>query len=517
MVLGRALVNGVSLDGAFISEALLPDGSEVALHLTEDRRAPGALATIAGAESADTFTAPQPPTILSVGEDDIGGLNLTWDERGEVGVTATIFRDGVLVAEGVRFGAWRDEDAEGASSSPCYAVMSVWESTGLASHHSAPVCYWGELGGRVQTVSAYALSAEGGVWSEAHGRAHLGDFGDPNDTITTYGVSPRWTGDHLLQLVASAGGPINTGVCAGLKRVSVIREGDGAVLAEGPVVMAQSGAWDAWRDSSFLAVSLDAAEPVRVVIEDMEQMSSLAHYQRYTGGLGGGDAACNHVNVAAMKLLPLAGEAAPTVSPAVALDGVDDIDAVDPAAVVSAGAGLESWSRVGLTWDAEALTLVVNSRAFEEDYAPFVLYVEADAGPAVPTTGFEYSALTPALPFTPTHSITLRRQSDSGDGLGPWAGVWVWTGSDWSQHLRLEPGVTMFTAADSHTISARVPWSVLGSPSTLRLVGHVVWAQPFEEWKELVPYNHTPWASSVSGYAELDLNGPPEVSLWTVR
>lgn len=121
------------------------------------------------------------------------------------------------------------------------------------------------------------------------------------------------------------------------------------------------------------------------------------------------------------------------------------------------------------------------------------------------------------MPFTPTHSITLRRQSDSGDGLGPWAGVWAWTGSDWSQHLRFEPGVTMFTAADDHTISARVPWSVLGSPETLRIAGHVVWAQPFEEWKELVPYNHSPWATSVSGYAELDLSAPPEVSLWTVR
>jgi hypothetical protein len=517
LVLEHVRVNDVERDGSFVSEALLPDGSYIELYLTEDRRAPGAVVTIGGEEAAAAYTAPQPPTIFSVTDDGAGGLTLTWDERGETGVTATIFRDGTLVAEGISGGTWLDVGVEAEAASPCYAVMSVWTSTGLASHHSAPVCYWGEGGGRVQTVSAYGLSAEGGLWSEAHGRAHIGDFGDPADLLTAYGVTPRWTGPHLVQLVASAGGPLNTGVCAGLKRVSVQRELDGAVLAEGPVLMAQSGAWDAWRDSSFLAVTLDAAEPVRVVIEDMEQMSSLAHYQRYTGGLGGGDAACNHVNVAEMKLLPLAGAAAPTTSPAADLDGVNDIDAVDPAAVVSAGAGLETWSRVGLTWDAEALTLVVNSRAFEEAFAPFVLYVETDSGLATPTTGFEYSGLTPALPFTPTHTITLRRQSDSGDGLGPWAGVWVWTGAEWSQHLRFEPGVTMFTAADNHTISARVPWSVLGSPETLRIAGHVVWAQPFEEWKELVPYNHTPWATSVSGYAELDLSAPPEVSLWTVR
>ncbi|MEY3213703.1 MAG: hypothetical protein RIT28_4184, partial [Pseudomonadota bacterium] len=264
LVLGSVRVNGVSLDGALITEALLPDGSDVQITLTEDRRAPATVATISGAEAAAAYTAPQPPTILGVADEGAGGLTVTWDERGESGVTATIFRDGAIVAEGISGGAWLDVGVERASTSPCYAVMSVWASTGLASHHSAPVCYWGEGGGRVQTVSAYALGAEGGVWSEDHGRAHIGDFGDPGDVLTAYGVTPGWTGAHLLQLVASAGGPLNTGVCAGLKRVSVIREGDGAVLAEGPVLMAQSGAWDAWRDSSFLPVALDAAEPVRV-------------------------------------------------------------------------------------------------------------------------------------------------------------------------------------------------------------------------------------------------------------
>ncbi|MCK6524356.1 hypothetical protein L6R49_23365 [Myxococcota bacterium] len=517
LVLGQLKVDGALVEGAFVSAERLTDGAALELTLVEDRRAPATVTTLDAGAASDAHTAPTPPALLSVLDEGEGGLRLRWTAQGEPGVTASVYRDGALVAEGLSDETWLDVGVESEAASPCYAVMTVWESTGVASHHSAPVCFWGEGDGRVQTVSAYGLSVEGGVWSEAHGRAHLGDFGDPDDTITAYGITPRWTGAHLLQLVGSAGGPINTGVCAGLKRVTVLRESDGAVLAEGPVLLAQSGAWDAWRDSSLLPVTLDATEPVRVLVEDMEQMSSFAHYQAYTGGEGGGDDACNHVNVAELKLLPRAGAAAASVTPAVALDGVNDIDAVNPAAVVSLGAGLETWSRIGLTWDAEALTLVVNSRAFEEDFTPFVLYVEADFGAATPTTGLEYSGLTPALPFTPTHTITLRRESDGGDGLGPWAGVWAWTDAGWSQRLRFEPAVTMFTAADNHTLSVRAPWAAFGSPETLRIAGHVVWARPSEEWKELVPYNHTPWASSVSGYAELDLSDPPEVSLWTVR
>ena len=62
--------------------------------------------------------------------------------------------------------------------------------------------------------------------------------------------------------------------------------------------------------------------------------------------------------------------------------------------------------------------ITVGSIAFGSAYEPLHIYVETGAQLASSTAaqGKEYSGLTPALPFSPTHLIAARRISDAGTG-----------------------------------------------------------------------------------------------------
>lgn len=199
-------------------------------------------------------------------------------------------------------------------------------------------------------------------------------------------------------------------------------------------------------------------------------------------------------------------------------DGIDDAAAYPASQVMTPGATLQSWDRFALTWDSEFLYVTMVSQAFEDQYKPVHVYVEAATtlGPATPSTGKVYSSLTPELPFSPTHLIALRRRSDSGMG-GPYNGVYT-PASSWNDRaLPLDSGSDYWVASDNHTISVRVPWVALGCPSQLRLSAHVVNAVSANEWKDLAPATATPWTTSGGAFYEIDLSGDPAISGWTLR
>jgi len=226
----------------------------------------------------------------------------------------------------------------------------------------------------------------------------------------------------------------------------------------------------------------------------------------------------NRVNVAEVRVLPLVGTDE-TPTRAVRFDGVDDLNDIDAESHVATGAPLQPWSAFGFTWDDEALYLAIVSEAFEQPFEPFVLYLETTSGSfaaATPSTGIEYSGLTPELPFTPNAMITLRQRSwEPSSGEPPWNAVWEPDGQGgWQVVRRLEPAADWYVAGDRHTLSARIPRAALGSPSALRIAGHVVHAQAGNEWKELVPAGHTPWAAGGGDHYEIDLGGPPAASNW---
>ena len=93
-----------------------------------------------------------------------------------------------------------------------------------------------------------------------------------------------------------------------MKRIVVEDEATGEVVAEGMVMMPHLADWSRWSNSSFVEADLDAARTYRIVIrgdDDMVNMSSFAHFESYTGGLGGRSGTFNRANVAELKILAL--------------------------------------------------------------------------------------------------------------------------------------------------------------------------------------------------------------------
>ena len=197
------------------------------------------------------------------------------------------------------------------------------------------------------------------------------------------------------------------------------------------------------------------------------------------------------------------------------LDGTNDLADYPAAQQLTPGAMLGS-DGAAVAWDRSHLFVTVTSTAFTSPYEPLHVYLQAGTTlpAAASATGKEYSSLVPALPFTPTHLVAVRRVSDSGTGA--YDGVYV-PGDGWTARAAALDAST-FVSADQHTISVAVPWSALGGcPTSLRLAWHVVHAQVANEWKDLVPATHTPWQMPGGDYYELDLTGSLAVASWTLR
>lgn len=199
------------------------------------------------------------------------------------------------------------------------------------------------------------------------------------------------------------------------------------------------------------------------------------------------------------------------------LDGTHDLASYPAAQQLNPGA-MVGTDAAAVAWDKAALYVTVTSGAFAGAYEPLHVYVEAGTGlaTAVPANGKEYSGLVPALPFTPTHLIAIRRVTDAGTGA--YDGVYVPAATWTTRQTALAPGVDVFASADQQTLSVKVGWAALGGcPTALRLAVHVVHAVSGNEWKDLVPATHTPWQVPGGGYYELDLTGAPAVAGWTLR
>ncbi|MFK7989896.1 MAG: hypothetical protein AB8I08_28005 [Sandaracinaceae bacterium] len=207
----------------------------------------------------------------------------------------------------------------------------------------------------------------------------------------------------------------------------------------------------------------------------------------------------------------------------VMLDGTGDLAAFPSEQILAPGAPITAGDQFALTWDRDALYVVVVTDAFMGDgLRPFHLYLETGTtlGAASPSMGKEYDSLTAALDFTPNVLIAFRATNDTG--AGEYNGVYAPSGA-WTDRSRpLVTGTDLFVRADQGAISVRVPWSALGGcPLAMRVSGHLVHAVPANEWKTLVPTDATPWgppdAADGGGYYEVDLTSDPAISGWTPR
>jgi hypothetical protein len=515
-VAGQVQIDGVDHVGP-VTVNDLSEGSVVTVRLVDSVRV-GRLRSMVDDGDFTQIYAPRDPAVSGL-QQLANDIELSLDDGGEAGVSFDIWRDGVLLATAESGPTWLDTSVNADTASPCYVVSTRFAS-GHSSQHSAPRCWWGPDDDRVQQVDAYGLHANAGQWGGGPGLAWWWDWGEAADTLSASGVRPNWTGEHLIQVVhANGAGPIDTGITAAHKWLTVTNS-LGAVVGEGPVVLPQSGDWSLWRESTGVRVELDATQLYTVTMSDASNMTRLEHFASYTAGLGGGTTAYNRVDVQAFRLLPLAGsDEGPASTQTVWFDGVDDLNKLPGGAVDVLGTTLQPWEAVGLTWDDEALSIAWVSEAFEDDWAPAVLYIEAAStalGAAGLAVGFEYSNQIPDLPFTPTHAIALRAVSDAGAGEGPWNGVRSWDGADWTVTWRLEAGADVWLAADRHTLSTRIPRDQLGDPRWIRMAAHVVHAQPGQEFVDTWPVGHAP-AGGGGAYYEIDLQGSTDVGGWTLR
>jgi hypothetical protein len=356
---------------------------------------------------------------------------------------------------------------------------------------------------RVDMIQPWDLvPSGGGDVVSSNGADHVENWGDPGTSLTTT-VRPSWTGRTLIELhYANGAGPISTGNDCGVKRLTVTRLSDGAVTATGYLVAPQTGGWSVFEDSSALPVDLDARETYALVLDDdpfATNMSELA--------LNG--PAFTRLDVAGVKLLAMTGGADPTIP----LGGDHDHDLFPAADQAVPGVTIQSWDAFALALDADFLYVAVVSSAFQTttDH-PSMIYLQADPATTGTRPGLTYLAQTATVPFPADHVITLRRQTDVGDGTGPWNGVFAWTGASWVRTRRLAQGHDFWVSSDDATLSARIPRSQLGAPSsTIRLAAHVVAGGG--NYDDTVPSTHAPWTSQTTGYVEIDLS----TGAWTVK
>ena len=408
------------------------------------------------------------------------------------------------------------DSSDHADHTYCYAVSQRFASSGNGSQHSPPVCWWGPQSERVQTYSAYKLSGEA-TWS-TWGRPHLEDWGWTDQELAVETVVARRSGPHLIQVVyANAHGPISTGITTGSKEIVVIDRSSEIEVGRGGVAMPHMVDWDTWGESTLLRVNLTAGHTYRLVLRDHQNMTGFDHFALYTGGMGGGSEPWNRFDVAEVKVLPIDGvETHPLTAPAIALDGLDDFDKFSASSSLAVGAPLQPWDAFALTWDKDNLYVAVVSEAFEDSWTPFLLYLDTSEGPISPSWGMEYSGFVPELPFEPSYAVVGRQQSDDGTASGPYNGLWRRDGATWIQQERGEPNVDEWLSSDLHTRSFTVSRHAIGDPDTLRMAGHIVYAVPANEWKDLIPAAHTPWAAGGGAHVRVDLTGPSDASSWEI-
>ena len=300
--IGRRTINASELGGTSVIEVELADEPEASASIT----------LLTASPTPEALFAPQTPSLTSLSVVN-GQLAVALDTAGEPDdrIRIHIYRDGQRIAADLPGAtrSWQDPTVLSSGRSACYAVETRFVSSGNRSQRSAPLCFWGSNYERIVSISAHDFKNLGGDPIDNHGRFHYQNWGDPGHSLSVEELAPPYDGRYLLQVVAGNGaGPVSTGITCAIKRIQVFEATQGKRIGGGYLTMPQLGSWDRWADSSFVAVELEQAQRYRIIIDEDDlayNMSSLSHFERYTGGLGGKLGAFNRVNIAELKLLYL--------------------------------------------------------------------------------------------------------------------------------------------------------------------------------------------------------------------
>ncbi len=234
------------------------------------------------------------------------GIDLGGEAAADVSVA--VYRDGVRVADALpgSTSSYLDDAVDAATHTHCWTIETCFVSSGTCSQHSAPSCYWGAANERITVLSASSFAATGGDPITAHGYFHYQAWGDPGDSLEASGFVAPSSGRYMLQVLYGNGGPVDSGITCGIKRILVEDVGTGEIVSDGALVMPHLGTWDRWGDSSLVPVDLVAGRTYRFEIggdDDTVNMSVFQHFADYTAGAGGRDGAFFRVNIAELRIL----------------------------------------------------------------------------------------------------------------------------------------------------------------------------------------------------------------------
>ena len=306
---------GFAPDSIIEMELKLSDKSGKNVNLIDDCTVPGkcwaprAVEKVSVKESGRNlsveFTAFEDAVSYNVYRD---GKQIGWElteDSGEVTVVETV--------NNVKKISWRDTYSSNFwNESFCYSVAAV-NAFGWESHHSDPVCYWGNKNnGDDRTKMEFSAGAN--AFDQRpnitdsnsdlyHGRVHFGDWGKPDEVLSVSNIKPEKSGTYLVSVEYGSGRPIDTGITSCNKIIKITDESNNVVM-EKMVFMPHLGRddWDRWGESSFASVELTNGKSYKAEIRDAFNMSYFKHFVPFTGA-GGGTDIYNRANISTIKFL----------------------------------------------------------------------------------------------------------------------------------------------------------------------------------------------------------------------
>ena len=296
-------LNGKQVGNTFVpADALEPTNQwDIILQAPEQDQEASSLRMVDPSDKRELFGPLQPTWDEGITSED-GRLVLHYQHADPANVAFNIYRDGQMVAKGVRQTTWVDEDSSDYSEVVhSYAVEAVDVDSGTASHLSPFLRYCDE--GRKHLILAKDMKNLGGKLVSGH---HFENWGQPADELMMTPFEVNRSGRYLVRAEFSNGsGPVNTGITCAVKKLDVMESGSNAVVATGYLIMPQSGNWGRWDMSTPVSVPLAAGKKyvLRIREDDYSRnMSYLEQNARYTALPGGGGSGYNYVNIAAVHV-----------------------------------------------------------------------------------------------------------------------------------------------------------------------------------------------------------------------
>ncbi|MFI8992584.1 MGH1-like glycoside hydrolase domain-containing protein [Streptomyces sp. NPDC053542] len=289
---GAYQVESLTLDGKEvpagtpITEKMLGDGeSTVVVKLARPAAGSGQKAPKpADLSSKEALYGPTTPDVKNVtAKDGRTRLSLDIGDENPAKVTMDVLRDGKVIAENVAVGAgeqtWTDRTARPEEVSHCYSVRLTYTSSGNTSQHAEPECYWGPGDDRVHKVTGEDFEATGGKKTTGDNGVYYADWGTgPSDKLAAR-ITPKATGEYLLQADAAVGGPINTGVSSGMKMLRVYDDATGELVTEHVIAMPNTGSWTTVRGSTFAKAELTEGKTYRIELAQDPLAVNMSYFQ----------------------------------------------------------------------------------------------------------------------------------------------------------------------------------------------------------------------------------------------